>query len=152
MDHEAEIRGIGISWCESGMATPVVILTAKERYVPIFISPDQAQSIQFELQEERSERPLTHDLLLEIITELGGALDKIIIDDLSGGTFYAKIHLQRYVDGKSNSFAFDARPSDAIAIAIRADCPILLSESVLDAAGQSIGDLILQEFGNTGWE
>jgi bifunctional DNase/RNase len=152
MDHEAEIRGIGISWCESGMATPVVILTAKERYVPIFISPDQAQSIQFKLQEERSERPLTHDLLLEIITELGGALDKIIIDDLSGGTFYAKIHLQRYVDGKSNSFAFDARPSDAIAIAIRADCPILLSESVLDAAGQSIGDLILQEFGSTGWE
>jgi bifunctional DNase/RNase len=152
MDHEAEIRGIGISWCESGMATPVVILTAKERYVPIFISPDQAQSIQFELQSERSERPLTHDLLLEIITELGGALDKIIIDDLSGGTFYAKIYLQRYVDGKSNSFAFDARPSDAIAIAIRADCPILLSESVLDAAGQSIGDLILQEFGNTGWE
>jgi hypothetical protein len=152
MDHEAEIRGIGISWCESGMATPVVILTAKERYVPIFISPDQAQSIQFELQGERSERPLTHDLLLEIITELGGALDKIIIDDLSGGTFYAKIYLQRYVDGKSNSFAFDARPSDAIAIAIRADCPILLSESVLDAAGQSIGDLILQEFGNTGWE
>ena len=152
MDHEAEIRGIGISWCESGMATPVVILTAKERYVPIFISPDQAQSIQFELQGERSERPLTHDLLLEIITELGGALDKIVIDGLSGGTFYAKIHLQRYVDGKSNSFAFDARPSDAIAIAIRADCPILLSESVLDAAGQSIGDLILQEFGNTGWE
>ena len=152
MDHEAEIRGIGISWCESGMATPVVILTAKERYVPIFISPDQAQSIQFELQGERSERPLTHDLLLEIITELGGALDKIIIDDLSGGTFYAKIYLQRYVDGKSNSFAFDARPSDAIAIAIRADCPILLSESVLDAAGQSIGDLILQEFWNTGWE
>ena len=152
MDHEAEIRGIGISWCEAGMATPVVILTAEERYVPIFISPDQAQSIQFELQGERSERPLTHDLLLEIITELGGALDKIVIDGLSGGTFYAKIHLQRYVDGKSNSFAFDARPSDAIAIAIRADCPILLSESVLDAAGQSIGDLILQEFGSTGWE
>tara|TARA_B110000014_G_scaffold263600_1_gene260969 strand:+ start:2014 stop:2472 length:459 start_codon:yes stop_codon:yes gene_type:complete len=152
MDHEAEIRGIGISWCEAGMATPVVLLTAKDRYVPIFISPDQAQSIQFELQGERSERPLTHDLLLEITTELGGAIDKIIIDDLSEGTFYAKIHLQRYVDGKSNTFAFDARPSDAIAIAIRADCPILLSESVLDAAGQSIGDLILQEFGSTGWE
>ena len=152
MDHEAEIRGIGISWCESGMATPVVLLTAKNRYVPIFISPDQAQSIQFELQGERSTRPLTHDLLLEIITELGGALDKIIVDDLSGGTFYAKIHLQRYIDGNSHQFAFDARPSDAIALAVRADCPIFLSESVLDGAGQSIDDFILQEFGSTGWE
>ena len=104
------------------------------------------------MQGERSTRPLTHDLLLEIITELGGALDKIIVDDLSGGTFYAKIHLQRYIDGKSHPFAFDARPSDAIALAVRADCPILLSESVLDAAGQSIGDFILQEFGSTGWE
>ena len=152
MDYEAEIRGIGISRCESGMATPVVLLTAEDRYVPIFISPDQAQSIQFELQGERSERPLTHDLLLEMLTELGGAIDKVIVDDLSKGTFYAKIYLQRYVDGEPNTFTFDARPSDAIAMAIRAECPILLSESVIDSAGQSIGDFILQEFGSTGWE
>ena len=152
MDYEAEIRGIGISWCESGMATPVVLLTAEDRYVPIFISPDQAQSIQFELQGERSERPLTHDLLLEMLTELGGAIDKVIVDDLSKGTFYAKIYPQRYVDGEPNTFTFDARPSDAIAMAIRAECPILLSESVIDSAGQSIGDFILQEFGSTGWE
>jgi len=137
MDHEAEIEGIGVSVDDDGMGAPAVVLSARGELVPIFVSPDQAQSMGLALENEPPERPLTHDLLIDMITEFGGAIDRVRIDDLAEGTFYAKVDAERYDAGDREAFVFDARPSDGIALALRVDCPILVSGSVIDRAGRA---------------
>lgn len=111
----------------------VVILKEKEsdRYLPIWIGPAEADAIAVRLQDVQVARPLTHDLLRSVIEELGGSIDHILVSDLSNDTFFAKIVLQ--VDGRS--VEIDARPSDAIALAVRAQVPIYAEESVLEKAG-----------------
>jgi bifunctional DNase/RNase len=140
MDHEAEIEGIGVGMGAEG-GVPAVILAARGEYVPIFVTDDQAHSIEMALQGEPFERPLTHDLLLDFVTELGGAVDRVRIDDLTDGTFYAKIDIQRYDEGEAEKFVFDARPSDSIALAVRAECPVVISDEVLDEAGRDPAEL-----------
>ena len=136
MDHEAEVVGVGAGSAPGG-DVPAVILSVRDEYVPIFVSADQAQSIGMALEGDAFDRPLTHDLLLEILTEFGGAIDKVRIDDLREGTFYAKVDAERYEEGEPESFVFDARPSDALALAVRIDCPISVSDEVIDEAGRS---------------
>jgi bifunctional DNase/RNase len=136
MNHEAEVKGIGVGMSDDGSNVPAVILSARDEFLPIVITTDQAQAIQLALSGEPFERPLTHDLLVEMITEFGGAIDSIRIDDLADGTFYAKVDAERYDDGQPRKFVFDARPSDAVALSVRVDCPILVSDEVLDKAGQ----------------
>lgn len=137
MDHDATVRGLGVSVGEDGDGAPVVLLGADDSVVPIFVSSDQAQSIQHALEGEPFERPLTHDLLVDIVAELGGAVDRVRIDDLADGTFYAKLHAEKYREAERQSVTFDARPSDAIAVALRVDCPILVTDEVVEAAGRS---------------
>jgi bifunctional DNase/RNase len=136
MNHEAEIEGIGVSVDDDGMGAPAVVLSVRGEFVPIFVSPDQAQSMAFALENEPPERPLTHDLLIDMITEFGGAIDRVRVDDLAEGTFYAKVDAERYEEGERDVFVFDARPSDGIALALRVDCPVLVSETVIDRAGR----------------
>jgi bifunctional DNase/RNase len=136
MNHEAEVRGIGVGMSDDGSNVPAVILSAREEFLPIVITGDQAQAIQLALSGEPFERPLTHDLLVDMVTEFGGAIDSVRIDDLADGTFYAKVDTEQYDSGEPHKFVFDARPSDAIALSVRVDCPILVSDSVLDMAGQ----------------
>ncbi|MEF8863331.1 MAG: bifunctional nuclease family protein [Haloarculaceae archaeon] len=136
MTHEARVRGLGMSVSEQGPDTPVVMLEVDDRVVPIFISTDQAQSIQHALEHEPFERPLTHDLLVEMVAEFGSAVDRVRIDGLADGTFLAKIDAEQYRDGERRELTFDARPSDAIAIALRIDCPIEVSEGVVERAGR----------------
>jgi hypothetical protein len=145
MLHEAEVKGIGVGVGEDGSSVPAVILTARDEYLPIVITQDQAQAIQLALSGEPFERPLTHDLLVEMITEFGGAVDGVRIDDLADGTFYAKIDAERYDQGQPEKFVFDARPSDAVAIAVRIDCVIQVSDEVLDMAGRPPEDFELSE-------
>ncbi len=111
----------------------VVILKEKEsdRYLPIWIGPAEADAIAVRLQDVQVARPLTHDLLRSVIEQLGGSIDHIFVNDLSNDTFFAKIVL--LVDGRSVDI--DARPSDAIALAVRAQVPIFADESVLEKAG-----------------
>ncbi|MCS7206914.1 MAG: bifunctional nuclease family protein [Dehalococcoidia bacterium] len=111
----------------------VVILKEKgaDRYLPIWIGPAEADSIAIKLQDVQVPRPLTHDLLRNIIYALGARVAYIVVNDLKDDTFYAKIVLE--VDGKS--LDIDARPSDAIAIAVRVNAPIYAEESVLEKAG-----------------
>lgn len=135
MEHEAEVVGVGAGSAPGG-DVPAVVLGVREEYVPIFVSGDQARSIGMVLEGEPFDRPLTHDLLVEVLTEFGGAIDRVRIDDLTDGTFYAKIDAQRYEDGEPESFVFDARPSDALALAVRIDCPIVVSDDVIDEAGR----------------
>ncbi|GAB6878757.1 bifunctional nuclease family protein [Halorubrum gandharaense] len=135
MEHEAEVVGVGAGSAPGG-DVPAVVLSARGEYVPIFVSGDQARSIGLVLEGEPFERPLTHDLLLEVVTEFGGAVDRVRIDDLTDGTFYAKIDAQRYEDGRPKEFVFDARPSDALALAVRVECPIVVTDEVIDEAGR----------------
>jgi bifunctional DNase/RNase len=137
MSHVAEITGIATGDTPSGEEVPAALLRAREEYLPIFVTDDQADAIRRGLAGDPFERPLTHDLLVNMVTEYGGAFDRVRIDDLQEGTFYAKIDAQRYEAGEPEPLTFDARPSDAVAIAVRTDCPIEVTDDVLDAAGRS---------------
>jgi hypothetical protein len=136
MSPDATVRGVGVSVDDGGERTPVVMLDVGESVVPIFVSEDQAQSIRLALEGGSFERPLTHDLLLEMTAEFGAAVDRVRIDDLSEVTFYAKIDTEQYRDGERRTLSFDARPSDAIALALRLDCPIEVSSTVVERAGR----------------
>ncbi|MEE8420405.1 MAG: bifunctional nuclease family protein, partial [Dehalococcoidales bacterium] len=111
----------------------VVILKEKDarRYLPIWIGPSEADAIAVKLQGVNVPRPLTHDLLSSVIDSLGANIDSIIVNDLKSDTFYAKIVLN--VDG--GQVEIDSRPSDALALAVRADVAIYADEAVLDKAG-----------------
>jgi bifunctional DNase/RNase len=111
----------------------VVILKEKtaERYLPIWIGPAEADAIAVKLQGVNVPRPLTHDLLRSVIDSLGASVNSIIVCDLKNDTFFAKIILN--VDG--GSVEIDSRPSDALALAVRAEVPIFADESVLEKAG-----------------
>ena len=111
----------------------VVILREKEsdRYLPIWIGPAEADAIAVQLQEVAVARPLTHDLLRSVIDDLGAVVNHVLVNDLSNDTFYARIILD--VNGESREI--DSRPSDAIALAVRAKVPIFADEQVLDKAG-----------------
>jgi bifunctional DNase/RNase len=136
MSPDATVRGVGVSVDDGGDRTPVVMLDVGESVVPIFVSDDQAQSIRLALEGGSFERPLTHDLLLEMTAEFGAAVDRVRIDDLTDVTFFAKIETEQYRDGERRTLSFDARPSDAIALALRLDCPIEVSPNVVDRAGR----------------
>jgi bifunctional DNase/RNase len=101
------------------------------RYLPIFIGPCEAEAIAVKLQNVSVERPLTHDLLKSVITELSGAVQHIIVNDLRQDTFYAQI----IVDQNGQTITIDSRPSDAIALSVRLEVPIYVAESVMDRAG-----------------
>ena len=111
----------------------VVILKEKDadRYLPIWIGPAEADAIAVRLQEVAVARPLTHDLLRSVLDALGATVEYILVNDLTNDTFFARIMLQ--VDGKS--LEIDSRPSDAIALAVRAQVPIFADETVLEKAG-----------------
>ncbi len=111
----------------------VVILKEKEadRYLPIWIGPAEADAIAIKLQGVSPPRPLTHDLLDTVITRLGATVSWIVVNALHNDTFYAKIVIE--VNGEQ--LEFDSRPSDAMALAVRANAPIYAEESVLDKAG-----------------
>jgi len=110
--------------------TRVVFLkeVKRERYLPIIIGVSEADAIAIKLQNADVPRPLTHDLLASMIQTLGGRVTHIIVNDLVDETFFARIVLD--VDGRH--VEVDSRPSDAIALAVRANVPILVDEAVLE--------------------
>lgn len=111
----------------------VVILKENkvERYLPIWIGPTEADAIAIRLQGVSVPRPLTHDLLYSVIDTLGARVNFIVVNDLRNDTFYAKINV--IINGQH--IEIDSRPSDAIALAVRAKAPIYAEEEVLDKAG-----------------
>jgi bifunctional DNase/RNase len=110
----------------------VVILkdTERERFLPIWIGPWEANAIAMRLQGLTPDRPLTHDLFSNTLVELGVAVKRIVVSDLADETFRARLYLE--LDGRS--IDIDARPSDAIALAVRAGVPIFATDAVLDRA------------------
>ncbi|MBI4312127.1 MAG: bifunctional nuclease family protein [Chloroflexi bacterium] len=116
----------------------VVILKDKgsDRYLPIWIGPAEADAIAVKLQGIAVPRPLTHDLLGSVIAALNARLLHIVVSDLQNDTFYAKLGLQ--VNG--GTIEIDSRPSDAIALAVRAQVPIYVEDSVLEKAGITLDE------------
>src|SRR5438067_254682 len=114
----------------------VVILkaTRQERYLFIWIAHAEAYAIAVELQGTTSPRPLTHDLLKNVINELGAKIVSIVISDLIEDIFYARV----VFDVAGRHVEVDARPSDAIALAVRAKAPIYVDDSVLERAGVAL--------------
>ena len=110
----------------------VVILRVKDtdKYLPIWIGPSEADAIALKLQNVTVPRPLTHDLLSDIISLLDATVDRIVVHDLSDDTFFAKIVLQ--VNG--STMEVDSRPSDALALAVRTESPIYAEDSVVEKA------------------
>jgi len=111
---------------------PIVILREKdsERVLPIWIGVIEASAIAFELEKVKLTRPMAHDLLKEAIRELGGTVERVVVVDLRENTYYATV-LLGYA---GRTIALDARPSDAIALALRAAAPILCETAVIEKA------------------
>lgn len=111
---------------------PLVLLKERggERILPIWIGVSEAVAIALHLQEVETARPMTHDLLKNMLEELKVTPEKVVIDDLVDGTFYATIHLD---DKKHHEIS--SRPSDAIALAVRCETPVFTEEKVMDEAG-----------------
>jgi bifunctional DNase/RNase len=110
---------------------PIVVLKAKdddETVLPIWIGIFEADSILRQLQNVEPPRPMTYELMKNVITQMGGVVDKVVINDLRDSTYYAEVHILQ----GNNRLIIDSRPSDAINIALRFSAPIFVEESVLE--------------------
>jgi bifunctional DNase/RNase len=111
--------------------TPVLLLQETEgtgRTLPIFIGTPEATAIAYALQEVEVPRPLTHDLLVDVIAAFGASLSQVVISALEGATFYAELYLQT----ASDEMVVSARPSDAVALAIRTKSPLFVADSIMN--------------------
>jgi hypothetical protein len=126
---EVEIDSIRVSLMSEHR---VIVLKSleSELYLPIWIGPYEAEAIAIRLKNVDISRPLTHDLLNNVIGEMGGNISHILVNDLRDDTFYALIT----VDVNGATLEIDSRPSDAIALAVRAGVPIFVAERVMDRA------------------
>ena len=124
-----EIKGLML---DPASNVPIVILrdTQSQLFLPIWIGVFEANAIALRIEGVEPPRPMTHDLLRLVLDQLGAAVEKIVISDLRESTFFAVIHLQH----GGTPVTVDARPSDAIALALRANAPIFVLRSVLDKA------------------
>ena len=111
----------------------LMLRDGRGRRLPVHIGPFESMAIQNALLKTAPERPLTHDLLRNVLEKFGAKLERVVIDDLWQGTFYAKLHLMRE---KLPNLELDCRPSDAIALALRFRAPIYVAEHVLLEAAQ----------------
>ena len=111
---------------------PIVILRDKEgqKVLPIWVGIFEANAIALQIENIATPRPMTHDLLRNVITDLEGRVDRVVVSELKENTFYAVIHLTV----KGERVTIDARPSDAIALALRTHSPILVEEAVIENA------------------
>jgi bifunctional DNase/RNase len=122
---------IGALIMDPNTNTPIVVLKGVETdtILPIWVGAFEANAIALEIEKVVPQRPMTHDLLRNLIVQSGFRSQRIIVTELLENTFYALIEL---IDANGETIALDARPSDAIALALRLDCPIFVNQKVLD--------------------
>ncbi len=140
MPVEMKIKGLMIDPVSN---MPIIILRQvdSEMVLPIWVGIFEANAIAMQIEKIQSPRPMTHDLLCNVITDLRAKVEKVVITDLKDNTFFAMIHLVR----DSERLAVDARPSDAMAIALRVNAPILVEESVIQRSSVSGDDRAIDE-------
>jgi len=124
--HEKEVKVVGVY--EHTRGAFVLLRDARNRAMPIWIGQAEALSISIAVEAQPTPRPLTHDLVKILLDKLGATVDAVLVDDLYNNTYYAKLSLR--VNGKV--LDIDCRPSDAIAVALRARVPIYVADHVLE--------------------
>jgi bifunctional DNase/RNase len=129
MDVEVRIRGLMM---DPATNMPIVVLkdVSSETVMPIWVGIFEANAIAIEIEKMAAPRPMTHDLTRNLIQHLNGTLERVVITELRDDTFFAILWIRQ----DNQPITVDARPSDAIALALRADCPIYVSEQVLQSA------------------
>jgi len=129
MDIEVRIRGLLM---DPTTNMPIVVLkdVGSDAVMPIWVGIFEANAIALEIEKMPAARPLTHDLMRNLVRHLNGELERVVITELKDDTFYAVLWLRQ----GDEPVAIDARPSDAIALALRADCPIYVAEKVMESA------------------
>jgi uncharacterized protein len=129
MDIEVRIRGLMM---DPASNMPIIVLKdiASETVMPIWVGIFEANAIAIEIEKMAAPRPMTHDLTRNLIRHLNAQLERVVITEIKDETFFAVLWLRQGED----SLAIDARPSDAIALALRADCPIYVDERVMQTA------------------
>jgi bifunctional DNase/RNase len=133
---EMELVGVRV---ELPSNTPIVLLRetgGARRLLPIFIGGPEATAIALAVDKVQTPRPMTHDLMKDLLDELEASVDKVVVTHLSEGTFYAEIHVR--TNGSTRQIS--SRPSDAIALAVRTSTPIFASEEVLDEVAYTIDE------------
>ena len=133
MDVEVKIRGLMM---DPSTNSPIIVLKDpnSETMLPIWVGHFEAHAIAVEIEKVPSPRPMTHDLLKNLIDHVGGKVEKVIVTELVENTFYAVIEID--IDGERS--LLDSRPSDAIALALRTDSPIFVREEVLEHSARMI--------------
>ena len=129
MDIEVRIRGLMM---DPASNMPIIVLKdiASDTVMPIWVGIFEANAIAIEIEKMAAPRPMTHDLARNLIRHLNAQLERVVITEIKDETFLAVLWLRQGAD----SLAIDARPSDAIALALRADCPIFVDERVMQTA------------------
>ncbi|MGA3082579.1 MAG: bifunctional nuclease family protein [Terracidiphilus sp.] len=129
MDIEVRIRGLMM---DPATSMPIVVLkdVASETVMPIWVGIFEANAIAIEIEKVSAPRPMTHDLTRNLIRHMNARLERVVISELKDETFFAVLWLRQGEEPMS----IDARPSDAIALALRADCPIFVDEQVMQTA------------------
>jgi len=134
MEIEVKIRALMM---DPNSGTPIIILkdVDSDTMLPIWVGAYEANAIALEIEKIAPPRPMTHDLLRNLIVELGLKVERVVVTSLKDNTFYAVIELSA---GNGDPMRLDSRPSDAIALALRADCPIFVDLEVIQASRNSI--------------
>jgi uncharacterized protein len=134
MEIEVKIRALMM---DPNSGTPIIILkdVNSETMLPIWVGAFEANAIALEIEKIAPQRPMTHDLLRNLIVEIGARVDRVVVTDLRDNTFFAVIEMSTN-DG--TSLTLDSRPSDAIALALRADCPIFVDLDVIRASRNTV--------------
>jgi bifunctional DNase/RNase len=129
MDIEVRIRGLMM---DPATNMPIVMLkdVGSDSVIPIWVGIFEANAIAIEIEKVAAPRPMTHDLTRNVIRHLNGQLERVVITEIKDETFHAVLWLRQATE----SVMIDARPSDAIALALRADCPIFVAEEVMQSA------------------
>jgi bifunctional DNase/RNase len=130
---ELEIESIRVRQ-ETQQRAVVLKVKDSDLYLPIFIGQFEVEAIRFKLMNVEVERPMTHDLLGSVIDDLGGTIHSIVVSELKNDTFFAKI----VIDTNGTLIEIDARPSDALALAVRSEVPIYAEDDVVEKAGVSL--------------
>ena len=134
---DAYIEGVRVAETPGGLAAVVTLgVEGSEEVLPIFIGVEEATSIARGLDAEDVGRPLTHDLFLDVMEELGGRVDRVVVADLEDDTYVADLHV---VTPRTNAVV-DARPSDSLALAARTNAAIEVEESVFEAGSEPPGE------------
>jgi bifunctional DNase/RNase len=129
---EVQIEGVfGLAEANNQLSH-FVLVTDGVRKLPIIIGPSEALAIQLMLENSRPDRPMTHDLLKNVLDRLEHSAHRVVIDDFWNGIYYAKLYLRK--NGDDTDIEIDSRPSDAIAVAVRFDAPVFVADAILDAA------------------